>query len=194
MAREKAQLQDAFWHGSFGFVAEAGYWAMALPKTSTTKYPDFHLTLSDSGQLPDLKGAPIASWVLARLAFLSGRKFPYAYGEVTGSDGGDLWLRYYVLSDDLALRGMITLSCSHLLVNLWVDHFRQEDGLAMYEEFIQALLENPLALKKCRIVVQYTEMTDPNFNWIMPRIHGWDGHRFLYGEAPEHAIDPDEHL
>ncbi len=194
MAREKAQLQDAFWHGLFGFLGEAGYRAVDLPKTFTIKHLDFHTALSNSGRLPDMNDAPVASWVLARLAFLSGRKFPYGYDEVTGSDGGDFWLRYYVLSDDLTPRGMITLSGHHLRVDLWANPFREEDGAAMSEAFIQALLENPLQLRKCRITVQYTEMTDPNFNWIMPRIHGWDGHRFLYGEAPEHAIDPDEYL
>ena len=193
MSRDKSNLKDAFWRNHFGFVAEARYHDVELPKSFFAKYDALHKIFTDSKQLSDLNGAPVASWVLARLAFLAGRKFPYGYGEVIGSDGGDFWLRFYCLSEELAASGVVTLSGSNLGVNLWINHLREEDGNGIYDAFTQEMLVDPSAVSKCRIVVQNTDMADPNIRFLIPRIYGWDGQVFLDGESPEHCVSPDDY-
>jgi hypothetical protein len=193
MPRDKSQLKDAFWRNHFGFVAEDRYHVVDLPGSFTSKRDALEKTFVHSGRLPNLKGAPVASWVLARLSFLAGRNFPYSYDAVIGSDGADFWLRFYCISEELSPLGLVSLTGSNRGINLWAKHLKQEDGNGICDAFIGEMIASPQSLAKCRIVVQYTEMTDPNIRFIMPRIYGWDGRKFLDGEAPEHAIDPDEY-
>jgi len=194
MPRDKTTLKDAFWRGGFGFVAESQYQDAVLPKAFTTRREDLHNIFLGSSELPDLKGAPVASWVLARLAFLSGRKFPYSLDEVIGSDGAEYWLRFYCLSEELTLSGVLSVTGSNKKVDLHTSHLREEDGSGICDAFMQAMLAEPHKLQKCCVIVQYTELTDPNFRFIMPRIYGWDGRRFLDGISPAHAVDPDEYI
>jgi hypothetical protein len=194
MPRDKSALKDAFWRNGFGFVSENRYQDAVLPKAFTTQRKDLHDTLIESKKLPDLKGAPVASWMLARIAFLAGRKFPYGWDEIVGSDGAEFWLRFYCLSEELALSGLLSVTGSNKKADLHVSHLREEDGIGICDAFIQEMLAEPSKLQKCRIIVQYTEMTDPSFRFIMPHIYGWDGRRFLDGISPAHAVDPDEYV
>ena len=86
-----------FWEGDVGFLCEERYHDVDLPGAVTTKRERVDQALL-AGGLPDLSGAPVASWLLARGARLAGKHFPYSYGQVVGSDGADYWLRFYCLS------------------------------------------------------------------------------------------------
>jgi hypothetical protein len=186
-------LTGVIWEADVGFVCEQRYHDVALPGATTTHRENVDRALLASGVLPDLGGAPTASWLLARVARLAGRRFPYSYGEVVGSDGADYWLRFYCMARSGKPLG--TLSC-----------FGKTAGIAMvaqslsgveadllFDSFIRSLLSAPAEVSQCRIIVQYSEMTDPEVAFHIPRVYGWDSGRYLNEGAPEHAVDPGEY-
>ncbi len=46
---------------------------------------------------------------------------------------------------------------------------------------------------RCRLVVQYTEFTDPKVAFHVPKVYGWDGRHYINEEAPEYIVDPSEY-
>jgi hypothetical protein len=142
-----------------------------------------------AGTLPDLAGAPVASWLLARIARLAGKRFPYSYGEVAGSDAASYWVRYFVLSQAGKPVGILSVSGSARGIRLSLAHTSDVAAEAICDAFVAGLLEKPHDVARCRVVSVYTELTDPDCRFVLPRVYGWDGKRFLNETAPEHALE-----
>ena len=191
--RDPSKLADVIWSGEVGFMCEARYQDIDLPGALTAKREHVEQELLASGMLPDLSGAPIASWLLARVARLAGKHFPYSYGQVIGSDGADYWLRFYCLSRSGSPIGLLSCLGKQAGVVLAVRHLPGLEPNPLLDSFIHSLLAAPGDVSKCKVIVQYTEMSDPEVVFHIPRVYGWDGRRFLNEGAPEHAVDPKEY-
>lgn len=176
-----------------GFVCERRYQGADFPGKTYTTREDFEETLRKSGKLPDLRGAPIASWYLARLARLCGKRFPYSYGKVIGSDGADYWLRLHCLKRSATPIGIIQCLGKQTGISLCFQHAELLEADSVLDKFIRALLEAPQDVSRCKVIVQYTEMCDPNVAFHIPRVYGWNGLRYFNEGAPQHAIDPTEY-
>ena len=146
--------------------------------------------LLSSGVLPDLSGAPVASWLLSRIAYLAAKRFPYSYGQVVGSDAAAYWVRYFVVSEAGKPVAMLSVSANTRDIRLDLTHTDEVTAKEIYGAFVSAILEKPAAIARCRIISVYTEMTDPDCRFTLPRVYGWDGKRFLNETAPEHALEP----
>lgn len=188
-----AKSTGVLWVEEVGFLCDQHCHDMDLPDfgKATREHADEELLAT--GALPDLGGAPVASWLLARVARLAGKRFPYSYGEVVGSDGADYWLHFYCLSRTGNPLGVLSCFANQLAVVLTVNHSPQVDPNVLLNSFIRLLLAEPDKVSRCRIIVQYTEMTDPKVACHIPRVYGWDGRRYLNEGAPEHAVDPGEY-
>jgi hypothetical protein len=193
MPRDPNQLNNAIWAGHFGFVCERRYQGVVFPGKAQTVRENLIQTLRESGKLPDLGGAPVASWFLARLAHLCGKRFPYSYGQVIGSDGADYWLRLFCIIRPAIPIGMLHCSGKQERITFSYQHSGWPDPNRVLEKFIEVLLESPSEVSKCKVIVQYTEFCDPNLAFHIPRVYGWNGLRYFNEGAPQHAIDPTEY-
>jgi hypothetical protein len=191
--RDPSQLNDAIWVEDIGFIAHNGRYDPEFPHRTFTERKDLEKTLRKSGKLPDLGRAPIASWYLARLAHLCGKRFPYKYGGVLGSDGADYWLRMYCLKRPATVSGILHCTGKQTEIRLSLQHQESENAAPVLDKFIRALLQAPAELSRCKVIVQYTEFTDPDLKFHIPRVYGWNGLRYFNEGAPQHAIDPDDY-
>src|SRR5437867_4497041 len=89
-------MAGSFTSGRFRFQVESSDWESASARGFYRDLDDdeFDLRLSDTGKVPDLAGAPIASWLLARLARLTDDRL--GLGGVEYSDGGGYMVEFVV--------------------------------------------------------------------------------------------------
>src|SRR6266446_2540337 len=97
-ATSPQEIPGCFGHGNVGFVCDNSYVDASLPSATNVSYDDFGDFLLASSRLPPLGAAPVSAWLFARLAALSGRRFPFHSGQVLGSDGDVYWLRFISFS------------------------------------------------------------------------------------------------
>jgi hypothetical protein len=93
-------------------------------------------TLSSSGALPPLNGAPVGSWLLARIAFLSGKRFPFSYGQVVGSDGADYFVRFYCVVSPATRAGVLLCCGSPQGISFGLGHPRGQQGDRTLDAFV----------------------------------------------------------
>lgn len=191
--RDPSKLTGVVWAGDVGFLCEERYHDIDLPGAVTTTRERLEQELLASGVLPEMSGAPVASWLLARVARLAGKRFPYSYGQVIGSDGADYWLRFYCLKRSGSPIGVLSCFGKQAGVVLSVRHPPDSEPKVLMDSFIRALLAAPGEVSRCRVIVQYIDMTDPEIAFHIPKVYGWDGQRYLNEGAPEHAVDPTEY-
>lgn len=192
MPTNKKQVPDAIWNSDVGFVCDAQFTDAALPGASAISEQQYDKLLAGSGRLPDLNGAPVASWVLARLAKLASQRFPYEPGQVFGSDGGDFWFRFIAFTSDLHPLGTLSLTGGESSVKLWAQISPASESKRVIDAFTACLLAEPQQLQRFRLTVACTDFTDPNHWKKPPFVFGWDGKRFLADRAPEHAMSPED--
>jgi hypothetical protein len=192
MPTTKKQVSDAIWSSDVGFVCDTHFTDAQLPGASATSEPYYDRVLAGSGRLPDLNGAPVASWVLARLARLASRRFPYEQGQVFGSDGGDFWFRFIAFTSELRPLGTLTVLGGESSVKLWAQISPASESQRVISAFTACLLAEPQGLARCQLTVAYTDFADPNHWKRLPFVFGWDGQRFLARHAPEHAVSPED--
>jgi len=191
--RDPSQIAGVIWVEDVGFLCEERYRDVDPPSAVTTKREHVDKDLLATGAVPDLAGASVASWLLARVARLAGKRFPYSYGQVVGSDGADYWLRFYCMSRVGSPIGVLSCFGSQAGVVLEVRHVPSSEPTVLLDAFVRALLRAPGEVSRCKVIVQCTEMTDPKVPIHIPRVYGWDGSRYLNEGAPEHAVDPSEY-
>jgi hypothetical protein len=191
--RDLDQLNDAIWIDDIAYLCERRYQGVEFPGKVYTDRKDFEQSLKDSGKLPELGRAPIACWFLARLAHLCGKRFPYSYGQVIGSDGADYWLRFFCIQRPATPIGVLHCSGKQAGITLCFQHGESQSAEVALDRFIGALLEAPQAVSRCKVIVQYTEFCDPSLAFHVPRVYGWNGLRYFNEGAPQHAIDPTEY-
>jgi hypothetical protein len=193
MPREPEQLADAIWNGEFGFICEDRYHDIYFQPSASLQHKNFDQYLADTKKLPDLAGASVASWFLARVARLAGRRFPFSYGQVIGSDGASYWLRFFCISKPATPIGSLSCLGSTQGIYLKLALLKPLDGTPVLDAFKEALLQKPSEVGRCRVIVQWTDMVDPAIAIHIPKVYGWDGQKYLNEGAPEHALDPSEY-
>ena len=69
-------VPGAFGCGAIQFVCDRKFTNVRLPGSETEQFDCYAAELTASNCLPELNGVPVAAWLLARLAALSGDRFP----------------------------------------------------------------------------------------------------------------------
>src|SRR5262249_29287664 len=89
-------MGGSFISGRFRFQIEGSDWEYDLTRGFHKDLEDeaFDLRLTVTGKVPDLAGAPIASWLLARLAHLTDDRLSLA--DVEDIDGGGYAIEFVV--------------------------------------------------------------------------------------------------
>lgn len=187
-------VPGAFGSGEIKFVCDRKFTNVQLPGSVSIQANDAASTLGESKRLPELNGAPVAAWALARLAALAGARFPFTYGQVVGSDGDDFWIMALAFSSVGAIRpiGSISLLGSRAYVKLWINAIPPYTPEQVRDAFVSYLLETPKNLSRATVTVVYTSVDDPNHGKHVPYTLGWDGSSFVFRDAPERAIFPEE--
>jgi hypothetical protein len=188
MERRLNELEGAFPSKGFTFVCEGTHHDVDLPGSKHYEYGKAQELLLSAGNLPELAGAPVASWVLARIARLAGKRFPYTYGQVAG-EAARYWVRYFVVSESGKPIGILLLSGNAHEIRISLRHSNNLDldPEQICQAFLTGLLEKPTDVARCRVVSVFTELIDIDSRFAIPRVYGWDGKRFLNETAPEHA-------
>lgn len=187
-------VPGAFGSGEIKFVCDRRFTNVQLPGSVSSQANDTASTLGESKRLPELNGAPVAAWALARLAALAGTRFPYTYGQIVGSDGDDYWIMALAFSSVGAIKpiGSVSLLGSRTYVKLWIDAIAPFTPEQVRDAFVAELLESPRDLRRAAVTVVYTSVEDPNHGNHVPYTLGWDGSIFVHHEAPEKAIFPED--
>jgi hypothetical protein len=150
---DTSAIPGAFWSSECGFVCEDHYRDIDLAGALLVTRSGIEKTLSSSGALPPLNGDPVASWLLARIAFLSGKRFPFSYGQVVGSDGADYFVRFYCVVSPATPTGVLLCRGSSQGISFGLRHPRDQQGDRLLDAFQAVLLERPSEVARCRVVV-----------------------------------------
>lgn len=138
-----------------------------------------------SGKLPDLGGAPVASWILARLAKLTSGKVGFALDDKQRNDGGGFAIEFLVLDKDERRIAEFQLQGDTMGAAILGRRTEECSSGDIIHAVISALLASPADLMSCRLAV-----TDPEW-WEDPEMYapkpkrgaknwyGWDGVKFL---------------
>lgn len=192
---EGTEIPGSFTYGEIGFVCDTKYVDASLPGATNVPYTDFGDLLRVSGQLPRLGEAPVSAWVLARLAALCGRRFPFQDGEVCGSDGDDYWLCFLAFSTDGIIRpaGKLTVLGGRRSVALHVHAAPPHSASELRDAFAGALLASPDDVRPIRVVVVYTALEDVDHWKHVPFTLGWDGSNYVFRDSPEHTVSAEDY-
>ena len=79
---------------------------------------------------------------------------------------------------------------------LWQETVRDAVGKQCPPALVRGIAEDgvdPTPVWKAYVEHGWTEMSDPEIAFHIPRVYGWDGNRYLNEEAPEHTVDPSEY-
>ena len=168
---------------NFVFTVEFDEW---LPGVNQPFFGDdmFEPRIVESGRVPDLNGAPLASWLLSRLAHLTDDGVPSSGRE--RNDGGG-WTIPFVVRDATNDRPVASFQLQGSMGGLDVVGDRAADCSSeqLLNALIAAVLDRPTDLMPCRLTVVDPEWRhDPD--GYVPRPapggrnrYGWDGSRFL---------------
>lgn len=127
--------------------------------------------LIQTGKLPNLGSAPIASWLVARLAALTGGNLGLINGEEQGVDGGDCCLELLVFGSNQKPVGSMQLQAGQGIAVLGSCGGSENPELIM-QEFVEALLAKPSDVGEFSIRVR-----DPETG--SRRVYGYDGSKYL---------------
>jgi len=119
-----------------------------------------------------LRGAPVASWLLARLARLTWDNCsPEKYLQREDDMGG--YLLELLIAKGAEPVARLTVDAGSELVELGGDAVSEEMAKEVVSRFIAALVEEPLAVERCRFYVCGAELGGYENDY------GWDGDDFL---------------
>src|SRR5262245_43224845 len=91
-------IPGSFSSGELSFVCDTHFMDAPLPGAARKYWSNFGEMLRQSGRLPDAGAATVSAWVLARLAFLSGNRFPFYSGEVIASPLEEFSLTFFAFT------------------------------------------------------------------------------------------------
>jgi hypothetical protein len=163
-----------------GTFQTANYWFLTDSHQTSLLFMDpveiceeeLDLRLMNSGKVPTLRGAPVASWVLARLAALTGETLGSGQGEMQHNDGGDYNLEILVYRQDRTPVGQVQLQGGRGGVAALGECAATESPARIVEEFIAALLHEPKAVAPCQLRVR-------NLDTGKWRVFGYDDNKYL---------------
>lgn len=156
------------------------YWFLVDEATTTSSIADgaeicveeIDAVMISSGRVPPLHGAPVASWVLARLAALVRNGSLPTAGQ--DNDGGAFVLELMAFQHDRSLVAEIQLQGGTEGVSLFGSCISAEDPAKIEGELVDALLAEPSELRSVSLSVR-----DPDDG--SRRRYGFDGTRFYGG-------------
>jgi hypothetical protein len=138
----------AFWSGDLGFaidvLRELSNCRIERSRHQKTGIAEF---LEQSGRLPDLNGAPVASWVLSRLFVMTKGNLEIDETELLHNDGGCVWLDFKVFSRSFNPRGFLELFCYSNRINVVVQGLETMDAEQVACAFLDGLQADPLNLR-----------------------------------------------
>jgi hypothetical protein len=162
---------SSFESGAFLFVADDGYTALELEGAEEIQDDAVDRALSERGGMPDLQGAPIASWVLARLVHLGG---DVGSGEAVEVCEDALYVAdFLVYAKDGRGAAKIQVQGGTIGVGILGMAAGGVDRRAIVEALIDRLIQSPsdLAIAEVRVI-------DPAWDGE-PNRYGFDGRAFL---------------
>jgi hypothetical protein len=127
--------------------------------------------LTGSGSLPDRNGAPLGSWVIARLAHLTNGRVGPIDGETLYVDGGDFCLDLLVYDETMSPIATLQIQGGDSIAIFGECH-GDVNHAAVLDEFAAALVADPKVVRPFRI-----NINDPEDR--SSRRYGYDGGRYL---------------
>jgi hypothetical protein len=141
---------------------------------------EFGRRLVGSGRLPDLAGAPVASWVAARLCRLLGR-LP-AWASEQHGDEGAYRFAFLVFGHDRTHLGVAEVVGDRAGVAACCEC---SDAAGVLAELATALLAEPAAVAECRVVVWEAEdeaesaLQSVEADTRVQAVYGYEGGMYL---------------
>jgi len=182
-----------------GAIQYGGYWFLTdrsitqVPRAVSCPHVDFLTLARSDSRLPELSGAPVASWLLARISSMTRGRMPYSYDHVQGSDGNDLYIGFTCHSDDGALIGRVMFFASADHITLHAEAGPPVSPESLRDAIRKAVLSSPHRVARSRVTVTWTDGADKPARNSIPRVYGYDGDRYLDELAPQHVIDWSEY-
>src|SRR5579875_2767175 len=106
------KLDSAFWHEDFGFLIDRSHLPLsAVEELSAFRDDKFADFLESSRRLPNLKGAPVASWLLPRLAEVTRGGINLDDEEQVHNHGGCVSLKWVSFTKEMKPRAFFNLFC-----------------------------------------------------------------------------------
>ena len=175
-----ANLDSVFWHEDFGFLIDRSHQPVAsIPELEAFRDGNIADMLESSGRLPDLNGAPVASWLLPRLVDATRGSINLDDGERLHNDGGGIYLKWVAFTKTLKARAFFSLRCYPNRIILDGRCMRNTEPAELVSAFLTPLLEQPEAIRKWRAFVTDTDPPKSPGKLGRTYVFGWDGTKFL---------------
>lgn len=158
--------------GSLSFLEWAEFSDLPVDHLSVDSgHNDLREMARATGLISRLNGAPLASWLLARL-----QKLFLLSGEVsslaeTEDDLGGYRLEFLVVEETTPV-ALLSVEADSAELFLGTQAETAETAKAVVQQFVAELFANPLAVARCELLVPAAELDGENE-------YGWDGHYFL---------------
>jgi hypothetical protein len=191
MPRDPQSVPGAFQYGGVWFLTDHTI-ARVSHAVSCPALDFLELARSDT-RLPDLAGAPVASWLLARVSSMTRGNMPFSFDQVQGSDGNDLYLGFTCHEGDGKVVGSVAFLASSDHISLHANAVPPAPPERLRDAIIKAVFSSPLKVARSRVTVTWTDGTDDAARNSIPRAYGFDGEHYLNDLAPQHAIDWSEY-
>jgi hypothetical protein len=183
-----------FQQGDFTFGFDPGTYSDCRFTDDYRRYNDYGKFLRQSARLPDLQGAPVAAWALARLAALGGSAFPRTYGEAWGNTAECYCINVLAFNpgDPVAVASL-RLNGGRTQLQLEVSVAPPRTPDAIRDTFTAALLESPATLAPACAHITYYDLSHGLEDELARRKSppfriGWDGAGFIHEDAEEPAF------
>lgn len=162
--------------GELTFALDDGWGVVELADPVELALEDFDAVLHASGRVPELGGAPLASWVLARLAALAGGRLGLLEEGVELCEGA-VFVVDFVVAGPAGPVGKVQVQGGAIGVGLL--GVVEGSAEAVAQALRDALLGEPEVLASYAVAV-----AEPGADGEPGPVfrYGWDGARFLRGE------------
>lgn len=176
----KDAMERVFWSADIGFVVDLQHMrATRLTDSATLKELKVADELEQTGRLPHRGGAPVASWIIARLLELTHGGIGIDERENLFNDGGVIQLDWIAFSRALKPVAMFQQLCYSNRVELHGQVLRSVGAAALKAALLDALLLEPKTVRVCRITVTDTDPPTAPGKLGRRYVFGWDGKQFL---------------
>jgi hypothetical protein len=172
-------MNGVFWNDDTGFVVDPQSLPSRFPHGMEFRELEFAGRLLESGALPELSGAPVASWVLARLFALPGERLGFEARCRLRNDGGGFHLNWVAFDRSLCPAAFFDLAGYPTAVWLYGGCSPLFDSESVVAAFTNSLTSEPLVLTPCRVEIVDTDPPEAPGKFGRTFVYGWDGGRFL---------------
>ena len=187
MPANPQSIPGAFQYGGFWFLTDRS--AAQVSNAVSCPPLDFQELARSDPRLPDLKGAPVASWLLARVSSMTRGRMPYSHDQVMGSDGNNFGIGFTCHQDDGSVIGSVIFLACRDYVRLHARAIPSVLPERLRDAIAKAVLSSAHKVARCRLTVPWTDGADAAARSSAPRVYGFEEDRFLDEIAPQHAID-----